>query len=420
MTIRVKIDHIGAQGDGIVTRPNGPLYVPFSVDGDDLEVKTKGNHGRIRHIHVRSPERTEPICKHFGRCGGCALQHVSRDYYTGWKQAQVRSALSHRGFDDITILEPVISPVGSRRRARLTAVGRGKGVAVIGFAERASHNIIDVAECPVLAPEIAAFIDPLRKFLGPQLDLRQKRTVQITLAENGLDVILEGAGEPDLDLRMDIAAFAEQQDVARICWQDSKLKKPFHEILCERRKPFVTFEGRQVFLPPGSFLQATKAGEAALTRHMKLALADADKVVDIFAGCGTFTVALIGDHAVHAVEGNRDMVEALKNSSHQMGTIRNLTTEVRDLFLRPLLPHELNSYDAVVIDPPRAGARDQIAEITKSSLTCVVMVSCNPATFARDARTLVDAGFIMGDILPVDQFLYSPHLEVIADFRRNS
>jgi len=242
--------------------------------------------------------------------------------------------------------------------------------------------------------------------------------VQINLAENGLDVILEGAGEPDLDLRMDIAAFAEAQDVARICWQDIKLKNPYHEILCERRKPCVTFDGRQVFIPPGSFLQATESGEAALTRFMKQALGDADRVVDIFAGCGTFTVALIGTHGVHAVEGDKEMVAALKSSAHQMGKIRALTTEVRDLFLRPLLPHELNNYDAVVIDPPRAGARDQIEEIAKSSIASLVMVSCNPATFARDARVLVDAGFIMGDILPVDQFLYSPHLEIIASFRR--
>ena len=242
--------------------------------------------------------------------------------------------------------------------------------------------------------------------------------IQITSTENGLDVILEGAGEPDLDLRMDIAAFAEEQDVARICWQDVKLKKPFLEILSERRQPYVSFVGRKVYLPPGSFLQATKEGEAALTRHMKQALKEADKIVDIFAGCGTFTVAMIEDYAVHAVEGKEDMVRALKQSSHQMGKIRNLTTEVRDLFLRPLLPHELNKYDGLILDPPRAGARDQVQEIANSDMTNIVMMSCNPATFARDARILVDAGFVMGDILPVDQFLYSPHIELVAGFRR--
>ena len=417
MTLRIKIDHIGARGDGVA---DGPIYVPFSVDGDDIEVKVQGQKGRIKHIHKPSPDRIAPKCKHFGRCGGCSLQHVSEDYYTRWKKEQIMVALSHRGFEDVTILEPEISPLGSRRRARLSVMGRGKGVAIVGFAERASHNIIDVTECPVLAPEITNCIDPLRKFLGGQLELRKKMAVQINLAENGLDIILEGTGEPDLNLRMDIAAFAEEQDVARICWQDTKLKKPYHEILCERQKPYVTFDGRQVFVPPGSFLQATKGGEATLTRFMRQALGDADKIADIFAGCGTFTVALIGDHAVHAVEGNQDMVDALKNSAHQMGTIRNLTTEVRDLFLRPLLPHELNKYDAVVIDPPRAGARDQIEEIANSDMANIVMISCNPATFARDARVLADAGFIMGDILPVDQFLYSPHLEVIAGFRRAS
>ncbi|MBL4801982.1 MAG: class I SAM-dependent RNA methyltransferase [Emcibacter sp.] len=420
MTIRVKIDYIGAQGNGVAEGPDGPVYVPFSVDGDELEIKLQGKQGRITHIHEPSAKRIMPVCRHFGRCGGCSLQHISQDHYGHWMETQVKQALSHRGFENVTILDVEISPIGSRRRARLSAMGRSGGNVVLGFAERSSHNIIDVTECSVLKPEIVTFIEPLRKFLSGQLKNRQKMNIQITSAENGLDVILEGAGEPDLDLRMDIAAFAEEQDVARICWQDTKLKKPFYDFLSERRKPYVFVADRQVFLPPGSFLQATKEGEIALTRHMKSILAEADKVVDIFAGCGTFTVALIGDKAVHAVEGKEDMVVALKQSSNQMGKIRNLTTEIRDLFLRPLLPHELNKYDGVILDPPRAGARDQVQEIANSDIKNLVMVSCNPATFARDARILVDAGFVMGDILPVDQFLYSPHLELVAGFKRDS
>ncbi|MCF6196661.1 MAG: hypothetical protein L3J50_08155, partial [Emcibacter sp.] len=409
--MRVNISHIGAKGDGIA---DGPLFVPFSVDGDDLEVKVNGKQGRIKHIHKASPHRVAPLCKHFGRCGGCALQHVSEDHYKNWKQQKVITELGHRGFDDISLLPLELSPLASRRRARLTAIG-GRAV---GFAERGSHNIIDITECPVMAPEIVRFIGPLRVFLKRQLAARQKMSIQINLADNGLDIILESSGEPDLDLRMDIAAFAEAQDVARICWRDTKLKKPSPEILCERRKPHVSFVGHQVFLPPGSFLQATKAGEDALTDFVTKAVEGADKVVDIFAGCGTFTVGLIGSHAVHSVEGDQHMTAELQQSSHQMGKIRNLTTEVRDLFLRPLLPHELNKFDAVIIDPPRAGARDQIQEIAHSAVTNLVMVSCNPATFARDARVLVDAGFIMGDILPVDQFLYSPHMEIVTTFRR--
>jgi len=416
--MRVKIDHIGAQGDGIVDHPEGPFYVPYSVPGDDIDISLQGKQGRITDIHMPSPDRITPVCSHFGRCGGCALQHVAPEYYTRWKQAQIRIALGHRGFEDVRILAPELSPAASRRRATFSAMGQGN--AVVGFTARASHRIIDLAECPVLAPEITALLAPLRKFLGKQLKKRQKMKIQINLADNGLDIILVSSGAPDLDLRMDIAAFAEAQDIARLCWQDSKLKNTLPEILCERRRPYVSFAGRQVFLPPGAFLQATKQGEAALTRYMKHALAGADKIVDIFAGCGTFTAALIGDHAVHGVDGNPEMMAALKNSARQMGKIRALTTEVRDLFLRPLLPHELKKYDGAVIDPPRAGARDQIAEIIKSSLADLVMMSCNPATFARDARMLVDAGFVMGDILPVDQFLYSPHGELVASFRRRS
>jgi len=418
MTLRVTIDHIGAGGDGVAYHAGEAVYTPFAVEGDEVEIKLSGKKGRITHIHSASPDRTAPICKHFGRCGGCSLQHVTAEYYTRWKQQQVRIAMSHRGFEDANILPVEISPKGSRRRATFAVMGQGQGNAVIGFSERASHMTINILECPVMEPKIVAFLAPLRKFLGGQLKKRQKMKVQINLADNGLDVILETAGEPDLDLRMDIAAFAEMQDIARICWLDTKLKKPSHEILCERRKPSVTFAGRQVFPPPGAFLQATRQGEAALSHYMKEALKDVGKVADIFAGCGTFTMALIGDHAVHAVDGNLKMVTALKNSAHQMGKIRALTTEVRDLFLRPLLPHELKKYDGLVLDPPRAGAKDQVEEIINASVESLVMISCNPATFARDARALVDAGFIMGDILPVDQFLYSPHIEVIAEFKR--
>ncbi|VAV87670.1 hypothetical protein MNBD_ALPHA02-1089, partial [hydrothermal vent metagenome] len=272
--MRIKISHIGAKGDGIA---DGPLYVPFSVDGDDLEVKVNGKQGRIKHIHKASPHRVAPLCKHFGRCGGCALQHVSEDHYKNWKQQKVITELGHRGFDDISLLPLEVSPLASRRRARLTAIG-GRAV---GFAERGSHNIIDITECPVMAPEIVRFIDPLRVFLKGQLGARQKMAIQINLADNGLDIILDSAGEPDLDLRMDIAAFAEAQDVARICWRDMKLKKPSPEILCERRKPHVSFAGHKVFLPPGSFLQATKTGEDALTDFVAKAVEGADKIVDI-------------------------------------------------------------------------------------------------------------------------------------------
>jgi len=418
MLKRVTIDHIGAKGDGIVKAEDGVIYVPFAAPGDDVDLKIQGRQGRIKHIHTPSPDRTEPICGHFGRCGGCSLQHVTSDYYTVWKKKQITTALSHRGFEDVDVAEPYISPLGSRRRARFNVVGRGKNVAVVGFSERLSHNLIDVQECPVLAPEIADFIEPLRKFLGRQLDQREKMTVQVNLADNGLDVILEGRGDPDLNLRMDIAEFAQSQDLARICWFDMKLKKTFHEILAERRQPFVTFSGRTVYLPPGAFLQATREAQDILTAKAIAALSEADKVVDIFCGCGTFAVSLAGKKSIHAVDGNQDMVEALTKSCNQMTDLRQFTTEVRDLFLRPLLPHELNEFDAAIIDPPRAGAREQVEEIAHSSLKKLVMISCNPATFARDARILVDAGFVMGIVHPVDQFLYSPHLEIISVFDR--
>jgi 23S rRNA (uracil1939-C5)-methyltransferase len=217
---------------------------------------------------------------------------------------------------------------------------------------------------------------------------------------------------------MEIADFAEENDIARISWFDNSLKKPQYERLCERRKPFVRFGCRKVMTPPGSFLQATKEGEAALSRIALSFLKDCENIVDIFAGCGTFGVAALSRLNVHAVEYSEEMTNALRDSANFLKESKELTTEIRDLFLRPLNEFELSKFDGAIIDPPRAGAKAQIEEAVRSSLTKIVMISCNPATFARDARMLVDAGFEMGSVTPVDQFLYSPHLEIIACFER--
>lgn len=396
----VTIDHIGGRGDGIA---KGPIYVPYSVTGDVLELKLNGKRGRIKKIITPSPHRIEPICDHFGECGGCLLQHVEYQHYALWKAGLVRTALEHRGFEKPEILAPLISPPASRRRARLHAKD-----GVLGFSERGSHRIIDIQKCPVMVPEIVAMLDPLRGFLKG----RDNMTVHITCADNGLDVVLEGKGEPDLDLRMDIAAFAESNDLARISWLDTSLKKTLFEMLAERRKPLVKFGNRDITPPPGSFLQATQEGQQALIAHVKRDTAQSTRVVDLFSGCGTFSVALEDDCMVHAVENDDMMLNRQKGSAR-------LTTEVRDLFKRPLLPHELKKYDTAIIDPPRMGAQDQVKEIAQcDALERVIMISCNPISFARDVRILVDSGFQMGPVQPVDQFLFTPHLEMICTLIR--
>tara|TARA_B100001939_G_scaffold233853_1_gene201548 strand:- start:9939 stop:11204 length:1266 start_codon:yes stop_codon:yes gene_type:complete len=421
--MKVTVDHIGGRGDGVAGREGQEIYVPYAAPGDVLDVTLTGKQAGIKKILTPSSLRVPPVCRHFTRCGGCALQHVQSSAYARWKQDQLRLALSRRGFGEVEIAAPEISPKASRRRARLQAVGRGAGKAVLGFAERGSHHLVDLEECPVMVAEIVALVPPLRAFLGRILEKRQKMAVEVTRAENGLDLVFETAGDPSLELRMEIAAFAEAQDIARISWKDTTLKQGGYELLLERRRPYALFgsgavERRRVLIPPGSFLQATREGEQALVRIMMQVLPESGKLVDIFAGAGTFTVPALERLAVHAVEGSADMVEALSRSIHLQPPGREFSAEQRDLFLRPLLRHELKEYDVAVIDPPRAGAREQVMELAASDIPVIVMISCNPGTFARDARTLVNAGYRMGAVTPVDQFLYSPHLEVVAVFSK--
>lgn len=413
---------MGAGGDGVALIGEEKLFVPFGVTGDVLDVtlvdeKAKYKTAKINEIIEPSVHRAEPICQHFGVCGGCRLQHINSEFYKKFQKKHVETTLQHRGFENLEIGDVKISPLRSRRRARFNAV-KIKGKLTLGLSEKAQHKLFDLKECPVMKDEITELVPSLRRFLNKILKNQDKMAIQVTLCENGLDVVFESKGEPDLDLRMEIASFAELNDIARISWFDNGLKKPQYERLCERRKPFVRFGSRKVMTPPGSFLQATKEGEAALSRIALSFLKNCENIVDIFAGCGTFGVAALSRLNVHAVEYSVEMTNALRDSANLLKGTKKLTTEIRDLYLRPLNEFELNEFDGAIIDPPRAGAKAQVEEVIRSSITKIVMISCNPATFARDARMLVDAGFKMGTVTPVDQFLYSPHLEIIACFER--
>lgn len=418
MNHKVTIEELGGRGDGIFRENGKVVYVPYSAPGDIADVKLNGQKGRLRHIHKNSPHRGNAVCSHFTKCGGCALQHIEMDYYKNWKEGLIRTALSNQGVSNMLINALEVSPIGSRRRTTLQAIGRGSGDLVLGYAEKNSHNLVDVHNCPILMPDIVKFIAPLKVFLSGLLDKKQKMTIQITCGDNGLDVVFKGKGEVDLKLRMELAEFAQSNDLARVSWYDSSRKTPYYEMLAERRKPYVKFNGSKVFFPEGAFLQATEHGQKTLTRIMLDGIKGANRVVDLFSGCGTFTVAAAKIANVHAVENNKDMLAALKNSANQAHDIKLVSTELRDLFLRPLLPHELNEFDVAIIDPPRAGAKHQMQEIINSDIKKLVMISCNPITFSRDVQNLADAGFSMGPITPVDQFLFSPHLEIIAVFER--
>lgn len=418
MSHKVTIDEIGGRGDGLAELNGNVIYIPYTAPGDVIDAKINGSKGRLRHIHHKSNHRIEALCPHYTKCGGCSLQHIELDYYSEWKGGLIRTALENQGLKDIDIAPMIISPLGSRRRTTFQAIGRGDGQIVFGYAEKGSHNLIDIFDCPILMQEIKALITPTKKLISGLLKKKEKMSVSITMGDNGIDLILKGKGDIDLNLRMDLAEFAEKNDLARISWFDSSPKNNRYELLAERRKPFVTFEGNKVFFPEGSFLQATKQGQDALIRAMLDGITGAHKVVDLFSGCGTFSIAAAKFANVHAVENNKEMLTALKVSSNQMSDIKQVSTELRDLFLRPLLPHELNNYDVAIIDPPRAGAKHQMAEILQSDLKKLVMISCNPITFSRDVESLTQAGFKMGTVTPVDQFLFSPHLEIISVFEK--
>lgn len=356
-----------------------------------------------------SPDRAVPPCPHFGACGGCALQHASDGFVAKWKVGTIARALKAQG------VTPRFgryhrSPPASRRRATLAAVRRGDGP-MLGFHAARSHDIVEIVECLVLVPAIMARLDDLRGLAAALVPDHGELTLQVTETLGGLDVGVTGARALAPEGMEALIADHAGRGIARITLDG--------EPIARYAEPLVDFDGIRLVLPPAAFLQATRAGEAALRRAVLQALADVDgPVADLFSGCGTFALPMARGHAVHAVEADAAALDPLaRAAAHTLG-LKPVTTETRDLFRRPLLAAELNRFAAAVIDPPRAGAQAQVSEIAKSGLAKVVHVSCNPVTFAREARTLIDAGFDMEPVDVVDQFLWSTHVELVATFRR--
>lgn len=400
----VDIDSLGAQGDGVAHVDGKLLYAPFTLPGERVRVKLAGERGELVAIERPSADRIEPVCLHFGVCGGCAMQHLAAAPYGAWKRRMVATALAHRGLE-IPVLEPIVSPPMSRRRARFTLKRTPRGL-IVGFAERRSHRLVDVAACSVLRPEIVAMLPLLRRHLAALVT--REAAVTLTLTDGGLDVALSGVKAAGQNRLAALAALAEAGDFARLSSDG--------ETIVERRAPVVRFAVAEVSLPPAGFLQATKHGEAALLDFVQQAVGKAARVVDLFAGVGTFALSLPQASLVHAVESDAALVRALTEAARRSG--RKIVAEARDLFRNPLLPVELKGYDAAIVDPPRAGAQAQVAAVAASPVSTVMMISCDAATFARDARVLLDAGFSCGAVQPVDQFLWSPHVELAATFRR--
>ncbi len=417
------IDRLGARGDGIAETEAGPVFVPNALPGERTLVrlgKPRGDGFVAKPVErlSASADRAEPPCPHFGQCGGCAVQHLTEQAYAEWKRGLLLEALQRRGLPtdvvgDLVLCEP------ERRRLRFAAVGR-RGSAVLGFNRRESNQIIDLSTCSVAVPAIVAKLEPLRALLGQLLKPKQSCDVEIVAAENGLDLLLVGRINLSTPVRMLLVDFAGAEGFTRLSLQKDERSEP--EVVVEFDAPQVRFGDIPAHPPPGAFLQPSQDGERALRQAVQeLMPPGTGKVVELYAGCGAFGLPLAAaGFRVAAYEGAVDMVKALTQAAGRNGFGGRISGHVRDLVRQPLRPTELAGMDLVLLDPPRGGAAAQVELLCESQVPAIVYVSCNPASFARDGAMLAEAGFELAHVTPVDQFVYTPHLEVVGLFLRKA
>jgi 23S rRNA (uracil1939-C5)-methyltransferase len=391
------IVRIAARGDGVT---ESGRFVPLTAPGDLVDAAGTVTPG---------PHHQQPPCRHFPECGGCQLQQLDDEAFAAYLVDRIAAALAAQGLTAAEILPAHVSPPNSRRRASLRAERRGRQV-LLGFNAEASHRVIDMRECHILRPELFALVAPLRALLAEVAPQRGAAAVRMTLADQGVDLLLEKVEADGLAASEALSAFADRHKLARLALDDGYGAQTRWEPV----PVTVTLGGTPVPLPHGAFLQATVEGEAALVAAVREAAGEARLVADLFAGIGTFSLALQG--RVLAVEGARDAALALKAGADQAQ--RTVFVDHRDLFRRPLVEAELNRFEAVVLDPPRAGAKEQVPILARSSVPRIAYVSCNPATFARDAAALLAGGYRLDWVKPVGQFRWSTHVELVGAFIR--
>jgi 23S rRNA (uracil1939-C5)-methyltransferase len=418
--VTLVVDSIGARGDGIALHGDRRVYLPLTAPGDRVRARLRtpraeGWTGEV--VELLAPgERVAPICPHFGGCGGCALQHVAADAYARAKEQQVAAALrQHRVAAETLAPLRRIAP-GTRRRARFALHHQRGAAPLVGFHGRASHRVVDMRACAVLHPMLLALAEPLRALTRALWPPGAAGAATATLSDAGVDLLIDLAAAPDLVALEGLAAFAERQDLARLAWRAPGTAEATLAAL--RRPPRVVFSGVTVDLPIEAFLQASAEADRVLAEEVLAGIGPARRVADLYAGVGTLSFALAERAVVHAVDSARSAVAALAAAAARGGRQGRVTSERRDLEARPLLVDELARFDAVVFDPPRAGGRAQSDALAASTVPRVVAVSCNAASFARDARLLVDGGYRLTRVQPIDQFVWSPHLELVAWFER--
>ncbi len=404
----VTIDRLGHLGDGVAQGPDGPIFATQVLPGEVVEGDLHGDRLIDIGIITPSPNRVRPPCIHARTCGGCLMQHASDDFVADWKLGIVKGALAGQGLD--APFRPIItSPPRSRRRATLTA-RRTKSGALIGFHARGSDMLVAIPQCQLLHPDLMATFPALEALVKTGGSRSTEVTLMITRSVAGPDVTVTGGKPLDGALRLDLARLAETHGIARLTWEG--------EVIALRTAPVQRFGRATVTPPPGAFLQATDHAERALLAAVTEAIGPATRITDLFAGVGTFALPLTERAEVHAVEGDPAMTAAMEKGWRQAEGLKRLTVEARDLYRRPLEPDEFKGVDAVIIDPPRAGAESQIAALVQAKVPVIASVSCNPVTFARDARVLVQAGYTLDWVQVVDQFRWSAHVELAARFSR--
>jgi 23S rRNA (uracil1939-C5)-methyltransferase len=403
------IERLGQRGEGVARMDQGNIFVPYTVPGDTISAEVNGDSARLIDIIKPSPDREAPFCPYYGTCGGCAIQGYREEAYREWKRGLVVDALSHAGVD--ATVDPLIDAHGEgRRRATFHARFDAAGQTRVGFMEARSHDLVAIGFCPLFAPSLDGAIAAARGIAEELVRLRRPLDILVTGTSSGLDIDVRGAGSLNEKHTQALIIAAERFDLARL--------SNHGRLLLERRPPQLQVGGALVHLPPGAFLQATAKGEATLADLVTHSAANSKRVADLFCGIGTFALRLAERADVLALDGDAAALSTLTQASRTTPGLHTIRTERRDLMRRPLSPEELGPFDAVMFDPPRAGAEAQAHALAKSHVRLVIAVSCNAQTFARDAASLVAGGYRPERITPVDQFRQSPHVEIVGIFRR--
>ncbi|ALE04059.1 class I SAM-dependent RNA methyltransferase [Bartonella ancashensis] len=400
----VIIDHIGANGHGVAKTVHGLVHVPCTLPGEVVEAFYHSKYGNLIELKEKSLERVSALCRHFGKCGGCALQHWHFDAYHSWKRQLVVDALKRYGLD-VNVTPLIECELHSRRRITLTAIANKKGYD-FGFNGYHSHEVITVEECPITRVEIVSRLSDIRKICAVLGSDSKRFHIKVTSVDNGLDISLSGCSISNEITRQEMICAALSLGIIRLSVEG--------EILVERRKPLIHFDDICVEFPSGGFLQATVKAENAISNIILDHFKKAKNAVDLFSGIGTFSLRMAKKMNVHAVEYDEKALANLDRAARVSTGLKTVTCEKRDLFRRPLSAKELEFFDSVVFDPPRVGAEEQVRELAKTTISRVVAVSCNPITLSRDLSILTAGGYIVEKVIPIDQFLWSPHVETVA------